>query len=734
MELSMEVLKSFAALTKDDPPKQEITLWGTAMVEAGETAQEGEEQQNLVTYVLLDGATDPTPVNQVAAVGNGDRVMVQIKNHKATIVGNASHPPDESKDIAEQALELAGEKKILKIEVEHCLATNRAIPEGQTFDDIKVGDWTVEVPEYISGRYYWARRATYWSDETITYSDPYFDMLSQTAVEAAELAGTASGAADDAYEIADNALGKIKTMENHFWYNSGGAHIAENAGDLSTGASQTLSSHGTVMMYNGKLVMSLTGNSVSKAALNFYNGTNASANGNDLMATFNKSGVGLFVYNSDIDKTVRSMFLTRNGLTFYTPDEDQLPQAIFGPSGVNLYALGKLAMALETGSITFYDKDGLTALTQFGSDGAQIGKNAASHMNVSEKEISATADDGTKYFSLLNIAGGVVEARYQGSSQSQAFYAYGLKRRADIKSVTVGGEEATYTTTWSSLYKAFYITISSPTVSGKTVAIRYSIDADVNGKSFTFGTRSDGSGFAGGYSASFGEGHIVTGEDSFASGIGNMTPWEYSAAFGKYNSYYSGLYYGAPLFCVGNGTSDTNRSNALSLDTDGNLEIAGELYARKAFMRMVTSSSGSTVSSSSNTPIQSGLTLTAKGEGFYAGSFFITPGITGYYRVTVTGYWTTVAETVNLNAVPPVVPKRVRWFGLGVYNQNDSSVQEVLLTGGRDASYETRSASDIVHINNGQYLVVIARDEAITGSATSTLGTTKITAELVWPD
>lgn len=723
MELSMEVLKSFAALTKDDPPKQEITLWGTAMVEAGETAQEGEEQQNLVTYVLLDGATDPTPVNQVAAVGNGDRVMVQIKNHKATIVGNASHPPDESKDIAVQALELAGEKKILKIEVEHCLATARAIPEGQTFDDIKVGDWTVEVPEYISGRYYWARRATYWSDETITYSDPYFDMLSQTAVEAAELAETANGAADDAQEIADNALGKIDSMEDHFWYNSGGAHIAENAGDLSTGASQTLSSHGTVMMYNGKLVMSLTGNSVSKAALNFYNGTNAAANANDLMATFNKSGVGLFVYNSDIDKTVRSMFLTANGLTFYTPDEDQLPQAIFGSSGVNLYALGKLAMALETGSITFYDKDGLTALTQFGSDGAQIGKNAASHMNVTEKEISATADDGTKYFSLLNVAGSTVTAQYTGTSNSEPFYVYGLERTANIQSVTVDGESATYTTGYTAAYEAYYVTISSPSVSGKTVLITYSISTSKNGKNFQFGTRADGNTYAGGYSASFGEDHMVTSQDGFVSGKGNRLHTDSGAVFGKYNKTTGAYHIGNDiLLAVGNGTSDSARSNALTVDSDGNMELGGEITAKRSFASLVTSTSGTLISSASNMAVTSGMTVVTKGSHLLEGSFFAITSTSGYYRITISGYWRVVSNTGS-----------VKWIGVGIYNSSTSTVSELMMAGGRDTTYETRSGEAIVHIDANKMICIIARDEGH-DSGNSTLGTTRATIELVWPD
>jgi len=695
-----------------------------------------------IAWVHIPGGVDETPVKLTIAAKPGDTVQVRVSGGRAFLVGNATAPPTDDRtanaigqnltkriDTTNTALNrnlraLNRDLRaswVVSIVREYCLASAREIPAGGDFEDIRATEWSTTVPTYVEGYYYWTRVVTAYQDGSILYGDPILDLGNQVAAEGAKLATQASQTAETAQEIAEG-------VESHFWYDNTGAHVSDTEGSTASGNSQTIASTGTIMRRNGKVISSWTGSSSSDAAINFYDCSHANAVVGDLIASYGRAGIAQYINN------ILAMALTASGLTFYTPDSAHNVQAIFGASGVNLYALGKLAMALATGSIKFYDTDGSTVLAEFGTDGAQIGKDADSHMNITEKEISATADDGTKYFSLLNVAGGTVEARYTGVSQSDTYYVYGLARRADIESVTVDGVEATYTLTWSSLYNAFYVTISSPSVSGKTIVIRYAIGSDVNGKSFTFGTRSAGSGFAGGYSASFGEGHIVTGEGSFASGIGNISPWAYGASFGKYNSYYSGLYYGAPLFCVGNGTSDTNRSNALSLDTDGNLEIAGELYARKAFMRMVTSSSGSTVSSSSNTPIQSGLTLTAKGEGFNTGSFFITPGITGYYRVTVAGYWSSVAETVNLSAVPPVVPKRVRWFGLGIYNPNDATVTELMLTGGRDASYETRSATDIVHINNGQYLVVIARDEAITGSATATLGTTKITAELVWPD
>lgn len=450
MELSMEVLKSFAALTKDDPPKQEITLWGTAIVESGKPVSEGEEQQNLVTYVLLDGATDPTPVNQVAAVQNGDRVMVQIKNHKATIVGNATHPPDESKEIAEKALELAEEKKIIKIEMEYCLARERLIPEGSTFEDIQESDWGTVIPEYVSGKFYWTRQVTYWSDETITYGDPYFDMTNQVAAEAKITAATAKEAADTADGIAQEALEDANTkrrifnstptppysvndlwfdgthgntylcktskskeeafsnsdwtlystdVSSHFWFDSSGAHVAEVSGDVSTGASQTISSKGTVMMMDGKLVTSWTMTQTGKAALNFYNGSHSSANTGDLMASYNTNGITLYI------NSYPSISITPSGILFTNPDDadDPTKQALFGPNGIILYKPDGVTIAakIDTNGMKVIDGSVVIGNGYNAAGGAYLGANG---LSVSNKFV--VDSDG-----VLNCSGATVSGQ-----------------------------------------------------------------------------------------------------------------------------------------------------------------------------------------------------------------------------------------------------------------------------------------------------------------------------------
>lgn len=81
MSLSTELISQFVKVTRDQvEDKQATTLRGTVKV-SGEGA-----------YVQIDGSDVLTPVTLTSDVKNGDRVMVLIENHTATVMGNASDP------------------------------------------------------------------------------------------------------------------------------------------------------------------------------------------------------------------------------------------------------------------------------------------------------------------------------------------------------------------------------------------------------------------------------------------------------------------------------------------------------------------------------------------------------------------------------------------------------------------------------------------------------------------
>ena len=87
MEIDSNLLKEFAKITNDSETTIETKyLRGTIVSNSGGK------------YVQLDGSTTVTPISEIVDVEEGDRVLVTIENHKATIVGNFTFPPSARKE------------------------------------------------------------------------------------------------------------------------------------------------------------------------------------------------------------------------------------------------------------------------------------------------------------------------------------------------------------------------------------------------------------------------------------------------------------------------------------------------------------------------------------------------------------------------------------------------------------------------------------------------------------
>ena len=81
MVLSEELVANFVKSTNDKKTtSSETTVYGTVKIE--------EDKK----YVQIDGSSIKTPVNTTSDISDGDRVIVLIKNHEATIIGNVSSP------------------------------------------------------------------------------------------------------------------------------------------------------------------------------------------------------------------------------------------------------------------------------------------------------------------------------------------------------------------------------------------------------------------------------------------------------------------------------------------------------------------------------------------------------------------------------------------------------------------------------------------------------------------
>ena len=97
VSLTSDLISQFVKATNDKTEsKKESTVYGTAV------------ENNGSMYVKLDGSDLLTPMSTTVKVTNGERVMVTIKNHTATITGNITSPAARNKDVT-GAVELISE-------------------------------------------------------------------------------------------------------------------------------------------------------------------------------------------------------------------------------------------------------------------------------------------------------------------------------------------------------------------------------------------------------------------------------------------------------------------------------------------------------------------------------------------------------------------------------------------------------------------------------------------------
>ena len=103
MELSRHILKEFADVSRGVEREDKTQYLRGTIKSSGEAK-----------YVRIDGPESLTPISEIVDVKDGDRVLVTIENHEATILGNLTMPPSaykeqEAIDKAEDAQGTAGD-------------------------------------------------------------------------------------------------------------------------------------------------------------------------------------------------------------------------------------------------------------------------------------------------------------------------------------------------------------------------------------------------------------------------------------------------------------------------------------------------------------------------------------------------------------------------------------------------------------------------------------------------
>lgn len=152
MTLSSDLISQFVKVTNDKKePKNESTHYGKIVT------------YNDHEYVQLDGSDVLTPISSTASIKVGERVMVTIKDHTATVTGNISDPSAGTKVVesveakADEAIDQISEfeivitKKIVaaETEIEDLKAENAEINEKLTanqaeIDSLKAKDVEIE--------------------------------------------------------------------------------------------------------------------------------------------------------------------------------------------------------------------------------------------------------------------------------------------------------------------------------------------------------------------------------------------------------------------------------------------------------------------------------------------------------------------------------------------------------------------------------------------------------------
>lgn len=129
MELPSEIISEFAKITKSwRTSKAEQMVYGTAVDQDG------------TIYVKIDGSEQLTPVSTVADVKDGERVMVLIKNHSATITGNVSSPSARVGDVDDAKASIAN----LTLLVADKISASAVEAKYATIDSLKAVDAKID--------------------------------------------------------------------------------------------------------------------------------------------------------------------------------------------------------------------------------------------------------------------------------------------------------------------------------------------------------------------------------------------------------------------------------------------------------------------------------------------------------------------------------------------------------------------------------------------------------------
>lgn len=148
MALSSDLIDQLVKVVQNTEPRdKDNTAYGTVVIMGSKK------------YVKIDGSDLMTPVSTTVAVENGDRVIVTIKSHSATVTGNTSSPAASDKKVTELGTKISDfeiviadkvSAKELDVQIgriDDLTADNATIKESLTANKASIDDLTAKNAE-----------------------------------------------------------------------------------------------------------------------------------------------------------------------------------------------------------------------------------------------------------------------------------------------------------------------------------------------------------------------------------------------------------------------------------------------------------------------------------------------------------------------------------------------------------------------------------------------------------
>lgn len=363
-----------------------------------------------------------TPVDLSIDVKKGDEVLIRISDGNAWITGNITAPPTDDSSVKKLEskvnnqyvnLNIAakknredlkdlenlvgdGEGDGILVETEYCLHTSNHNPPDDS------ASWHTSLPSYVVGKYYWKRTKTTYADESVIYSDPILDGLSQLTAETDHL---------------------LYSVNNHFWNDNTGAYVSERDKSASIGYATKIGSSGIAQMYNGVILNSFTGSGIT------YYAYDANATGNRVeLVSYGISGVQ---FNDDVD------FLIGNASGSYIKWDSNQNKIIINADTIEMGGspISPDGNAWYTGTAMTYTDNTAHIYTNSGITDAHVGD---MYLNTSTSDVYMCTVAGTanvaKWLYQTNIQGDdgttIEETRVyygvssSGTTQPTTWYSY----------------------------------------------------------------------------------------------------------------------------------------------------------------------------------------------------------------------------------------------------------------------------------------------------------------------